>query len=418
MASESIDPFEVYRGVRRFHAGVQLERLFRGLCYLLHTWRAFGQLKPGNQSPRKLRYGKADDGDITSIEFDKFINVVCRMWTRLFQVSGLPLLDRIDTLSEGELDEIVRFKPPVDEVPGLHGPGEARTSEPGHRAVYVVQMLSDLFRLEDIPYFTFEGPMPTERDEVEEEEPRAAGGPIVLGVEPDAIVKPGLPVKDDAKFWSGFTEREIKFFRDLGNALKHLGPTEIRALGTHKDAASTVAEVERELRWAKKQRVVAVAELQRGRLSEGTALRLLTFASEAVKKASTNRVDYRSGCREALKELADVELRQAFEFVQKPEAETWGSDDIPQLVVKAERWLGASKFLFGLAYFQGHPKSRESEGMGKAARHQWKEGIRALSSQGVRSLPGSVQEAFEAGGDQVKRELVESLVEALKNLPS
>ena len=129
MGSKTITPFNVFQALRKADTGRQLEKVFRGICYALNEWCKYGSSNTTiNHVQRRLRYGddEPDVGKMNMFEFDKFINVICRVWTEIFKATGLNELDEIEKLPREQLEKIVRFKPPGDEVPGTHGPGTAR----------------------------------------------------------------------------------------------------------------------------------------------------------------------------------------------------------------------------------------------------------------------------------------------------
>ena len=130
MDSETISPFDAYRSLRKAEAGRQLEKVFRALCYAVHEWSLFGSSAGSDTTPlRTPRFednAAPDEGKMLLIEFDKLINIVCRIWSEMFKATGLQRLDAIEDVSREELDTIIRFRPPADEVPGTHGPGTAR----------------------------------------------------------------------------------------------------------------------------------------------------------------------------------------------------------------------------------------------------------------------------------------------------
>jgi hypothetical protein len=435
MDSKGIDPLSVLKAVRRVSEGLQLERLFRGLSFVLHEWCKFGLRQDISTRVRKGRHGKPDKGQLTAIEFDKLINVVCRTWTKLFQTTGLPLLDQIEKLDEVARNKIVRFKPPVDEFPGLHGPGEARRKKPSGRIVYVVSMLKALAEIEDIPYFTFHpryksvphrqnaaetsektpflletNELPT-RDEIDFDEITK-----IFGIESSTFVTCGLHVTKDPQFWSGFTDREASFLRDMANALKHLGPTELRALGTHKDNASTLEEVYRELKWANEKIPKIAATLAQGSIELKDAQRFHMSIDEAIRKSGGNRRDYENGYSLVLKELEDEFVRDAFKQAQQAATEVWRDAILPNLAAQAIRMLGLAQYVHGLAYFQKNIRQAhfQSGHLGQLMLKQFTEGLSAVSKNAVGRLPKNPVDAFEKSG-MIKKDVASLLINLLNS---
>lgn len=415
MDSDGLNPVYAYASIRRAETGVQLEQVFRALSFLLHDWRRFGFTDDPTRLVRKGRNGKPDRGRITVIEFDKFVNIACRLWTKLFQATGSQFIDRVDELDEETKAQIVRYKPPVDEVPGLHGPGEARTAEDGDKVVYVVAMLKMLAD-EGISYFTFQtrssasasnspeaellkGELFDTQATTSEPENTAEFGEITRtwGIGESTEVEPGIRVTDDAHFWEGFTDREIRFLRDLSNALKRLGPTEIRAIGTHKDSRSTVKEVRRELRWANKQIKTLLIDLPNGTISLQASQRLHMSVDEALRKSEKNKDDYATGYALLYQEIQDSELRTAFTNSQKPPEEVWNATELPTLAGSAASLKGVAKLLHALAYFQTDKNQRKKPSTRRATSMLkfWTDG-RDLSKKKLNTqLPSSVRNCFD-----------------------
>jgi hypothetical protein len=420
MASEVFKPSEVYRWIRHGDVGKQLEYVFRGVCFVLNSWCSFGAATISDEKlVRKGRYDKPDKGRLTTIEFDKLLNIVCRVWGEMFQRTGAVVFDRMTKLSAEEINGIVRFRPPFQELPGTHGPGQTRTQAASNETRYVVRMLQDLSEEPDLPpYFLFEGKDVRKFEEdIGDHEPDERGDPPEFSHDPHmCFVRPGLAVSDDDIFWDGFTGCERSFLRDLAQALKHLGPTEVRALGVHKDQLGTVEEIQRELKWARRERDAIVASLSSGRIALQNAAQFQVFAEEALRKARLHKEEYASAHDRMLRELnSSPAVRTAFEAVQKGPFEVWGHDDLKTVEPEAECTAAIADYVYSIAYFIGHPKERAQQHTraAKHARHCWDDGLAALKKCGVRNLFESVGALFDGESEVLRTTTVETLAEVL-----
>ena len=307
-------PHAVYSSIYRSETWKQLEHVFSAVSSILDRWCEFGKLKNSkDESPRKRIYGRCDNGCLTPIEFDKLINVICRIWAEMFKSRGPKDISGVNSLEQAELDKVVRFRPPTEEVPGKHGPGMARLIPESEDPRYVTQMLIRLSIEEEIPYITLS----------KNGDSRKSGGPRGLSPKrPTTTVEvneykdyviPGIAALDQARFWRGFTVAERSLIASLSDAIKHLGPSEIRALGTHKSQNETVKEVRREIIWAIKVIEEMVCDLNSSSvIAIDVAQRFRSFSDEAARKAYKNRAEYEQAHVIMLRELGDSYIKQAF----------------------------------------------------------------------------------------------------------
>jgi hypothetical protein len=386
--SERVDPFQVYRAVRQADVGMQLERVFRAICYVLHRWKAYGERVADGHDGTPARNRGHDHGRLNLIEFDKLANIVCRLWTNVFQRTALPRLGEINSLSPDEVQKLVRFKPPFEEVPGLHGPGEARAVS-GSRHVYLVKMLRDLDS-EGVGYFTF-----SSEDGREEED---------LAVSSDdagtTFIAPGLLVSEDDVFWDGFTRAEVDFLRLTASAICHLSPAQIRALGTHKDHPSTVDDAKREVNWARrKAEEIAKALGVERRVALKDAYRLFMFVNEARRKTEQNEQAYREAFKVLATELHDA-TGEAFLASHRAADEIWKGDEITDIRAWHARAIGPASALVALATMQQVLVSRDDLPPRRAqhVRQQWDSARVTLSRHFDVAVPEDVANAFTADG--------------------
>ena len=418
MDSDAVNPYEVYKGIYECELGKQLERVFRAVVFVLHNWCQFGILKPSisQRSPRSPAYEKSDNGCITLIEFDKLMNIVCRVWGKMFSAHGEKHLEKgtINTLSDQEKQRIVRFKPPLDEIPGRHGPGEARKGDSDDSPCYAVDMLTTLSVHEGYPYIDIKknddfrsstGPRRADRESVKSLEEI---------VDHKDYVTPGIGTFEDEVFWKGFTTREKDFLVELANALKHLGPIEIRALGTHRTGEQTLEEIRRELRWAGVERDKIITCLEdKLKIRSEDARKFQNFAREAVLKADENRKPYEEAFQKVLDELSSPDVKQAFKDSQKTASEIWEYKSMKDLGKTVHMLYQLADYIWAIAYFDEHPDARKAQTTRKAqeAMHCWENGSVYAKQLG---LPDLVDKVFATDRDCITDKVRERLIEVLR----
>jgi hypothetical protein len=418
VVSDTVNPYEVYKSIYQCELGKQLGQVFRAVVFVLHRWCQFGILKPGSppKSPRSPAYERPDNGCMTLIEFDKLMNVLCRVWGKMFSVYGEEYIENgtINTLSEQELQRIVRFKPPLDEIPGRHGPGEARQDEFNDPPSYAVDMLTRLSVQESIPYVDIR----KNDDSRSSTGPRKAARESVKSLEEivyhkDYII-PGIGAFEDVVFWGGFTQFERNFLVEFADALKHLGPIEIRALGTHRTSEQTVEEVKRELRWARAERDKILACLEgKIKIRSEDARKFQNFAREAFLKADENRKAYEEAFRRVLDELSSSDIKQAFTDSQKTVFEIWECKPVKDLRKTAHTLYQLADYIWAIAYFDEHPDARRVQTTRETgeAMHCWEHGLVHAKHLG---LPDSIDKVFAADRDCIAEDVRERLIEVLR----
>jgi hypothetical protein len=361
--------------------------------------------------PRHEDNGSPDNGKLLLIEFDKLINVLCRMWEKMFLESGLKVLDGIEGLTQEELARTVRFRPPTQELPGTHGPGQARRKPGSDDLVYMTRMAEQLVD-EGFPYFAFE-PRDGMASDSDKTEKAGAEGRLKSNEPHKWVVRPGLPVGDEKAFWGGdYTQAEIELIQRTAVALSLLGPTEIRAIGTHKDQQGTMQEIRRELKWARKVCARLLAALQNGRLSFGEAVRLREFAHEANRKAILNEDYYKTAYDKMLQKMLNTPLESTFQAVQKQPSVVWGHPDIKRMREKVRLAVGVAEYIYGIAYFSEHPGELEAHRGGKAAaaaRHSFDDGLKSLRESGMAGIPGQLADIFEASTGLIRKTAADRL---------
>ena len=416
MDYEPLRPDLVYRSIHRSDAGQQLEHVFAAVASTLHRWCQYGRLTAFEQlSPRALVNERCDNGCLTLIEFDKLVNVVCRVWTEMFRLKGRDI-SQMSELSQTQLDETIRFRPPVTEVPGKHGPGSARLTDDPLRSKYVTQMLVKLSIEEEIRYVTVH----RNADPRKKSAPRSMSPDRVSLTETvrddrDYVVC-GITVSDDNTYWKGFSAAEKSFVRSLSEALKHLGPSEVRALGTHRRAQDTLDDVCLETKWACREIAKIVDDLRSsGMIDVGLAQDFRSFASEAVRKTHTNRKEYERAYQKMLHELEEGAHREAFCKAQSEASVIWQMVDDKGLVARAQELLDASEYAYAVAYFASHPEDRLTQhgNPAKSAAHSWKGGSRCAVSA---SLPRTIEQVYSQTEGGIRANVKAGLLVMFENL--
>ena len=342
----------VYRAVQA-DVGKQLEQVFRALCYLLARWRSFGE-RAAEGSDAGAQHGRSDDkGQLNLIEFDKFCNVVCRIWTVLFQRTGLVQLNQINKLTPEELQGVVRFKPPFEEIPTFFMARARRGRRLTHgKSTSSRCCVPSKMRVSD----TFRFQQPTGKDD-------AAGS---WSDDPSSVtIAPSLLVADEVAFLDGFTRSELDFLKVLASGLCHLSPDEVRALGTHRDGPSTVAEIERELRWTRRKAQELIQALEAGTVDSAGALRLCMFINEGKRKATENQEAYKTAFAKLSTELHDG-AREGFLASHRPAAEVWGDSRVATLSATVETAVGPADCVFALSLWQESPELRRVQSSRRA----------------------------------------------------
>jgi hypothetical protein len=213
-------------------------------------------------------------------------------------------------------EDRVTFPCPLQELPGKHGPGFARF-DGRDKPIYILEYLYHLQRDDLQTYFVVKA---------------TNGNPS----DPDTVIEPGILIRNKKEFLSKFTERERDLVADLGNSLRKLNASEVRAIGTHQDLPKTLDAIRWEFKALNRRSTCKVINEALGVGVEfiKPAREWLEYASEAVRKAgggggiTSNRDDYHSGWLSVQADLTDENLREAFAHVQRPAAEIWESPEI------------------------------------------------------------------------------------------
>lgn len=367
--------------------GVRLERTFRVLCALLDGWCRY--------NGQRGQSGPFGDGPLGAIEFDKFVNVIARIWG---QLSGR----RLDGTKSGETQEgkvIVGFPFPLLELPGKHGRGRAiydHHSPPD----FIGTVLFKLQELGILHYFNI-----VTHD---------SGDPG----HPSTLIETAIPIPNLKAFLDTFTEREIEVVQDLRQAMRVLTPEEIRALGTHENRRKTIEDIEREFRYLVDGGTLAklIAALRSGQPFVLEANELVDFTDEAWRKAAGNREAYENGRARLLSLLLDADVKAAVEVCQGRSEEIWREEDqeLLALVQRASRAKTFGKYVKLVAVYSSDQRLRSNPTAEEG--RKFSEAAVAARRHSIGSLPRTIAGLFISTSGHLRPEIVERLISEIRGI--
>ncbi len=308
----------------------QIHYTFNAIAYLYHGWFRY----PGNRKP-KYPGVKRDDGRLSLIYFDKFVNLACRLFTELYR-----LTDSDSISSDDDHNGIFRLLPPFERLPGKHGDGYGILNGSERRPYYFKDIIYDLVG-EQIPCpFVLDPPDAPDRY--------------------NTIVELAEIKTDGADYIKAFNSLEKTILTTISAAIKRLGPSEIRALGIHDNDKMSIMQIRKEFNDSK-QHISKIRNcVKEGSCFEYHAQQLLEYATEAVLKAIENKQDHQTGYKILEEEFNGSDLlEEAFSICQKPTLQVWNDSlEIKQLSYDAEILLTISKCIRAIAYFSKWPSVR------------------------------------------------------------
>jgi hypothetical protein len=380
--------------LRNKREGIQFERMLRALSFVLHEWCHYD----GN---RKDVYGERAQV-LTSIQFDKLALFLFRLWNAAHREDDV---DRLPLHSESqESKDRVTFPAPFHELPGKHGRGPARF-DGKRKPIYITESLYAL-QNEGLFYFEITPPSDTPLDEWQRQ--LGDGSPN----DHRTTVAPGILVTSSSAFLQDLTSREIEILRDFAHAVRHLGASEIRAIGTHENRRKTVEDVVKEFNDMTPHVIETTARLKNGEPFYRHSQEMLEYADEAWRKAVDNREDYSSARQTMIKELADLDLRNLFESSQASPEQIWDHPMMAALAQKAKQARAVSQCVHAIGLFQRVPKTGPRQ-MRKQIEETWKEGIKGVQDTGVSELPLDLTSAFISNTTEISPNARDQMIEML-----
>lgn len=344
MDFEQTSENSLFADVRECREGVQFERTFRAICFLLHGWCNYDRKqKDGDTRP---------SSKLNAVPFDKLVVLACRVWDEMFRRSGKALRAKLESaLIEEDQKRAVTFPCPLQEMSGKHGPGRAITDgeSPPDYFISVIHQLQE----EDILHY-FQVTPYVDGKEDRPEDPRTT-------------IEPSLPITDRKEFLNDFMDREMEVLFELENAIKRLDESQVQALGTHENRNKTIRWIEKEFQYLEPKRLAIIAELQNEDLFLADAQSLLEFANEACRKSAHNRKEYTIGRNLCLKEINDPDLKKCFSDCHSTPEEIWDCDEIKRLSKRAKLARALGEYLVVLGELhenqieRSHPADRTIE---------------------------------------------------------
>jgi hypothetical protein len=336
--------------------------MFRAWSFIVHGWCKY-------DGDRSKVDGEPND-KLRAIQFDKLVCLVAGIWDELFrQATGVA-----DDLG----NSAITFPCPLAEMPGKHGRGRAVTYG-GKAPMFATSLLYELQQDGTMHLFEITPP---------KDDPNNAGNY-------KTFIEPGVPITNRSEFLDGFTEEEKNALYDLENAIKRLGPGEIRALGTHENRAKTVEDIKREFSYTS----ITIGELLtcKEELFAEITQRIIEYADEACRKSAGNRVDYEKAWKRLDSELVET-VKEAFLRKHRPANEIWDNDEVGKLSNKAKKLLALARYLKALASDRGSSGSRRGlDGDALRAAHA------DAQAAGYNGLPTTSNHIFEVSGELNQR---------------
>lgn len=361
----------LFSQLRDKREGVQFERILRALSFILYQWCQY----PGKRKPL---YGH-NPSFLTAIEFDKLASFVFRLWNELNRVRSKTASRTGDLASSVDEQMLVTFPSPFLELPGKHGRGPARFDGKAD-PIYI---LDSIYALQDEGIYYFDITPPTE-------DPRNP-------TNHRTTVTSGMKITDPNRFLEGFDPGEIEILKDVANSVRHLGPSEIRALGTHENHKKTVEDISKEFRdMAPHQRKVA-GRLLRGESFLEASRDLLEYADEAWRKSNDERRgDYRDAYGIMMSEIGDPEIRGAFASCQTTMEQMWGPPLMTALAKSADKIHAVAQCDNAIAIYQAQSLDKLSSQTraSQQFRARWKEGVEGIEKLGLSRLPKEIDDIF------------------------
>jgi hypothetical protein len=375
---------ELYGSLQSGREGIQFERMLRLLSVLLYAWCSY----EGNRN-----MGKGEPHDqLRSIPFDKFVTLVARIWDELCRRG----VKRREVVADSE---VVRFPCPFTERPGKHGSGRA-VYDGKSKPEFITVVLMKL-QLEGIlPYFHIVLPPGVKN------EPEAAN-------HPDTLVGPGIVIANKREFLQGFCPREQEVLTDLEQAIRKLGPSELRALGTHCNGDQTLEVVAWEFDAVEQQGLWSeiIDAISKGGPFGEYAQDILEYMDEACRKTDGNCPVYKQGRGIFLTELQDPELREVFAQIHSEPNEIWQLSDMQKLALRASKARALSQLLVRVS--DARNLIADGGRISERNTRYLKEAIEQCACVGIADLPEAWNEVLSGSGlvGDFKRRLIAEIRE-------
>ncbi len=387
---------EYHSALREGREGIQLERTCRALCYVLDGWC-------GYEGERKECPGEPTRGCLRAIYFDKLAMAVFRVWDQCFRESGVAANAALSS-TPPDTNKLVNHPCPLTETKGKHGRGLSRRdprNDPRREApLFVLEMLYQLQEEGILHYFQISPPDSSPRDY-------------------RTTVKAGYEVTNRDDFLASFGNLEVDILKELEGAFRHLGPSQIRALGTHESAFKTAEDIQKE--FDDPERDGLWDQLLNSFLSghdwSATAAALAEYSDEACRKSFRNRAEYTEGRTIVANELRTPILRNAFLRIQSPSEEIWDNDRIKEQANLARVFEALTSYLQSTAFFSATSDptkaARSPEGTRKVELLQ--DSSNLLSAWSKKSVPDQIL-ALLGTGSTIQQPVRDRLIELVRTV--
>lgn len=385
----------LFSELRMGREGVQFERSLRSLAFTFNSWC-------GYDGSRKPLYGdESRKSALEVIYFDKFAMFLFRIWNELFRQSYPEALKDIKTSVPKDESKLITFPQPFQEIPGKHGRGPGRF-DAQRGPIYLIDILFELQRDNILRYFDITPPSD------QPDNPRNYR----------TLVSSGILFTDPQQFLEGFTDLERDILKDLANGLKRLGPSQIRALGTHENIYKTIQDVKKELIDSNEARQEIIKSLDNGSSFYNPSREMLEYAEEAVRKSKTNRVDYGEAFQIIRREITNAKIIEAFQKSQSPPDVIWGPSEMDYLAKNAEKLLSFSKYIHALAHYRNNNANRTTKSAkeSKIYGYMWEEGLDEMARCGLAGFPSKVSDVFINNSIDIQPAVQIHLMEVLKGV--
>lgn len=389
----------LFSEIRKGREGVQLERTFRALLFLLHGWCTFtGKRKPLYERKEKI---KEDIEPLPVIHFEKLALFVSRIWKKMYDIASNKIRKIEDSSTQIKDAEVVTFPFPFLEYPAKHGRRLRKLNGRGKR-ISIVQILHELQK-EDIHYFEITTPSD------DSDNPNNYR----------TVVATAFPILNRKEFLQDFTSLEFEILEDLENSLRHLGASQIRALGTHENKEKTIYDIKKEFRDMDRHILHVINSLKRDGSFFDDSYEIMIYADEAWRKSIDNRGDYAEACKLMLAEIKNSQLRASFRACQSLPEQIWRTDQIiNDLAQISKKTKAFTKYLYAIAYHRDHIAERTARKSMTAPRfgHLWNESLKEINQSGFKGFPSDISNIFIDNTSKIKPEVRDRLLRELESL--
>jgi hypothetical protein len=388
------NPNSLFAGLTPGREGAQCAFSARALSYIFHGWAHY-------KGDRKPLYGKVDNGVLYSIPFEKLGLFWCRLWGQLWKLNGARDQRNREPSITAATTPLVTCPPPFLIERAKHGKRPQRydgmdAPTPLIDILYNQQELG--IRLFDIHPFMVNG----------------KACPSHYKTEVHAVI----PYEVRETLIRDFNETERRLIEEIDEIVRHLGVTQIRALGTHESLQETMRDIQFEYDKMRPLVPAAVSKIRQNQSFIEDAREILEFVDEAYKKSHKNRNEYEWAHNRFLTDLKHPLLKQAFNDCQEPAGTIWDNVQIGALASQSERDFSIAKCLIAIAYFAEHAQERDQVRSTDAREmeHHWKEGVIGLTKYGILNIPSVLKNVYEDDTPDLNAEACSRLVDLVQRL--